>query len=119
MTLVTILSAAGMALGLGGIIPQIVRVARARSAAGQSPAGWVMCLAANSALAYVNLTAFGAFLLATSNIVAALLSAVAVVLILTLGRRPAPLSLPPLEQLRTQELTILREAVTSAELARR
>ena len=44
---------------------------------------------------------------------------VAVVLIVTLGRRPAPLSLPPLEQLRTQELTILREAVTTAELARR
>jgi hypothetical protein len=119
MTLITILSAAGMALGLGGIIPQIVRMVRARSAAGQSPAGWVMCLAANSALAYVNLTAFGALVLATSNLFAALLSAVAVVLIVTLGRRPAPLSLPPLEQLRTQELVILREAVVSAEQARR
>ena len=81
MTLITILSAAGMALGLGGIIPQIIRMARARSAAGQSPAGWVMCLAANSALAYVNITAFGAFVLATSNIVAALLSGVAAILV--------------------------------------
>jgi hypothetical protein len=119
MTLITILSAAGMALGLGGIVPQIIRMVRARSAAGQSPAGWVMCLAANAVLAYVNLTAFGAFFLAASNLTAAVLCAVATALILTLGRRPAPLTLPPLEQLRTQELTILREAVTTAELARR
>src|SRR3954462_9092362 len=99
MTLVTILSAAGMALGLGGIVPQIVRMARARSTAGQSPAGWVMCLAANSALAYVNITAFGALVLAASNLLAALMSGVAVALITTLRRRPAALSLPPLEQL--------------------
>ena len=119
MTLITILSAAGMALGLGGIVPQIIRMVRARSGAGQSPAGWAMCLAANSAMAYVNITAFSALVLAASNLLAALLAGVAVALILTLGRRPAPLSLPPLEQLRTQELTILREAVTTAELARR
>jgi hypothetical protein len=119
MTLITLLSAAGMALGLGGIVPQIVRMARARSAAGQSPLGWAMCLAANSAMAYVNITAFGALILAASNLLAATLCAIAVVLIAALGKRPAPLSLPPLEQLRTQELVVLRDAVTSAELARR
>jgi hypothetical protein len=36
-----------------------------------------------------------------------------------MGRRPAPLPLPPLEQLRTQELAVLREAVATAELTRR
>jgi hypothetical protein len=118
MTLITVLSATGMALGLGGIVPQIVRMARARSAAGQSPAGWLMCLAANAAMAYVNIVAFGAMILAASNLTAACLCGIAVLLILTLGRRPAPLALPPLEQLRTQELVILREAVVTAEQAR-
>jgi hypothetical protein len=70
-------------------------------------------------MAYVNLTAFGAVILAASNLCAALLCALAVILITTLGRRPAPLALPPLEQLRTQELVVLREAVVSAEQARR
>jgi hypothetical protein len=78
-----------------------------------------MCLAANSAMAYVNITAFGALVLACVEPRRRAARGVAVALILTLGRRPAPLSLPPLEQLRTQELTILREAVTTAELARR
>src|SRR5688500_472402 len=119
MTLITVLSAAGMALGLGGIVAQIVRMARARSAAGQSSAGWLTCLGANSAMAYVNITACGAVILATSNIVAASLCAVAVFLIATLGRRPVPLALPEFDQLATQELVILREAVVSAEQARR
>ena len=120
MTLITLLSAAGMALGLGGIVPQIVRMARARSAAGQSLSGWVMCLAANSAMAYVNGVAFGAMILAGSNLTAVALCAIAVLVIVTRGRRPAPpVSFPQLEQLRTQELVILREAVVSAEQARR
>jgi len=119
MTLITVLSALGMALGLGGIIPQIVRMARARSAAGQSSAGWLMCLAANSTMAYVNITAFGAVILAASNLLAASMCAIAVFLIATLGRRPAPLVLPELDHMATQELAVLREAVVSAELARR
>jgi hypothetical protein len=119
MTLITVISATGMALGLGGIVPQIVRMVRARSAAGQSPLGWLMCLAANTAMGYVNITAFGALILAASNLTAALLCGIAVTLIVALGKRPAPLSLPPLEQLRTQELVVLREAVTSAEQRRR
>jgi hypothetical protein len=119
LTLITVLSAAGMALGLGGIVPQIVRMVRARSAAGQSPAGWAMGFAAHSAMCYVNVTAFGAFILAASNVVAATLCAVAVTLITTLGKRPAPVTIPSLEQLKTQELVILREAVASAEQARR
>jgi hypothetical protein len=119
MTVITLVSAAGMALGLGGIVPQIVRMARTRSAAGQSLSGWVMCLAANSAMAYVNGVAFGAMILAVSNLTAVALCAIAVLLIVTLGRRPTPMSLPPLEQLRTQELVILREAVVTAEQSRR
>ena len=119
MTLITLLSAAGMALGLGGIVPQIVRMARARAAAGQSLAGWAMCLAANSAMAYVNYSAFGALLLTAWNVLAALLCSVAIALVATLGRRRAPLALGQLEQLATQELVILRDAVVTAERARR
>ena len=77
-----------------------------------------MCLAANSTMAYVNITAFGALILATSNMLAATLCAIAVFLA-TLGRRPAPLVLPELDHMATQELVVLREAVVSAELARR
>jgi|SRR5688572_12612422 hypothetical protein len=119
MSLVALLSTAGMALGLAGIVPQIVRMVRARSAGGQSPVGWGMALAANSAMAYVNLTAFGALLLVSYNVIAGTLCGVAMLLVVRYGKRRAPLTLPPLEQLRTQELVILREAVTTAEQARR
>ena len=37
MSLVTLLSTAGMALGLAGIVPQIVRMVSARSAGGAEP----------------------------------------------------------------------------------
>jgi hypothetical protein len=119
VSIVTLLSTAGMALGLAGIVPQIVRMMRARSAGGQSPVGWGMALAANTAMGYVNLTAFGAMLLVTYNVIAGSLCGIAMLLVVRYGRRRAPLTLPPLEQLRTQELVILRDAVVSAEQARR
>src|SRR3712207_3674375 len=118
MTLITLLSAAGMALGLGGIVPQIVRMARARSAGGQSPIGWAMALAANSTMAYVNYTAFGALIVTTWGWLAALLCATALILVTPLGRRRPALSLPPLEQLATQELVVLHDAVATASARR-
>jgi len=51
MTLVTFLSSLAMALGLGGIVPQLVCMARSRSAAGHAPSGWAMGAAANLSMA--------------------------------------------------------------------
>jgi hypothetical protein len=42
MTVANLISVAAMALGLGGILPQLARMARSRSAAGQAPSGWAM-----------------------------------------------------------------------------
>jgi hypothetical protein len=116
MTLVTLLSTCAMALGLGGIVPQLARMARSRSAAGQAPLGWAMGLAANLAMAYVNGFGFGAALLTASNLLAAGLCAIALALVGVLGRGPAPPA--GLEQLATQELVLLHAAV-AAEHARR
>jgi hypothetical protein len=83
---------------------------------GQAPLGWAMGLAANLAMAYVNGFGFGAVLLTAWNLLAAGLCAVALGLVGVLGRRPAPVV--GLEQLATQELVLLRDAVV-AERARR
>ena len=53
MTLVTFLSTCAMLLGLGGILPQLVRMVRSRSASGQAPLGWGMGCAAHASMAYV------------------------------------------------------------------
>ena len=70
MTLVTILSTCAMLLGLGGILPQLVRMVRSRSASGQAPLGWGLGCAAHASMAYVNFFGFGSLLLSASNVVA-------------------------------------------------
>jgi hypothetical protein len=120
VTLVTFLSTVAMALGLGGIVPQLVRMVQTRSAAGQSPLGWAMGLAANLSMAYVNGMAFSAVLLCASNLAAGALCACAVGLVVVLGRRspqPEP-SLDFVHDLPTQELVVLREAVLAASASR-
>jgi len=112
MTLVTILSTCAMLLGLGGIVPQLARMVRARSAGGQAPLGWGMGCAAHASMAYVNFFGFHSVLLSASNVVAGSLCATAIVLITTLGRRrsgPAPAF--AFDEMPTHEFAALREAV--------
>jgi hypothetical protein len=109
MTAVTLLSTFAMALGLGGIVPQLVRMVRSRSAAGQAPLGWGMAMAAHMSMAYVNAVAFKAMLLSASNVIACTLCAIAIGLIAVLRRRPeARFSI---DDMATHEFTALREAV--------
>jgi hypothetical protein len=74
-----------MALGLGGIVPQLVCMARARSAAGQSPSGWAMGVAANLSMGYVNGVAFHATMLSVYALSAAALCSAALALTLLYG----------------------------------
>ena len=85
MTLVTFLSSLAMALGLGGIVPQLVCMARSRSAAGQAPSGWAMGAAANLSKGYVNGVAFHATLLSAYALTAAALCTAALALTLLYG----------------------------------
>jgi hypothetical protein len=110
MTFVTALSTFAMALGLGGILPQLVRMVRSRSAAGQAPLGWGMAMAAHMSMAYVNAVAFKALLLSASNLIACTLCAVAIGLIAVLGRRAESAAFS-IDDMATHEFTALREAV--------
>jgi hypothetical protein len=119
MTLVTLLSTFGMALGLGGIVPQLIRMASSRSAAGQAAAGWGMGLAANLSMAYVNAVGFHAALLTASNLLAAGLCATALTLVTLLRGEPAAAAPEyALDDLATQEFVVLRDAVLRADAAR-
>lgn len=112
MTLVTLLSTCAMLLGLGGILPQLIRMVRSRSAGGQAPLGWGMGCAAHASMAYVNFFGFHSTLLSASNLVAGSLCATAIVLITALrgrgGHATAPLVV---DELPTQEFVALRAAV--------
>jgi hypothetical protein len=121
MTILTFLSTLAMVLGLGGILPQLVRMARSRSASGQSAVGWGMGLVASLSMAYVNGTGFDSALLCASNLSAAALCACAMGLILALGDRGTAVAAPAfaVDDMPTQELRGLREAILAAEAARR
>ena len=115
MTLVTLLSTCAMLLGLGGILPQLARMVRTRSAGGQAPLGWGMGCAAHASMAYVNFFGFHSVLLSASNVVAGSLCATAIVLIAALGRRGAAAPAIALDELPTQEFAALRDAVLARE----
>jgi hypothetical protein len=111
MTLVTLLSTCAMLLGLGGILPQLVRMVRSRSAGGQAPLGWAMGCAAHASMAYVNFFGFHSLLLSASNLVAGTLCAAAILLIVTLRDR-APAAAPVVvDDMPTHEFVALRAAV--------
>jgi hypothetical protein len=111
MTLVTLLSTTAMVLGLGGILPQLARMIRTRSAGGQAVLGWGMGGAAHASMAYVNFFGFHSLLLSASNVIAGSLCVTAIVLITTLGRRAQPTSTIVLDDMPTHEFAALREAV--------
>jgi hypothetical protein len=117
MTLVTLLSTCAVLLGFGGILPQLVRMVRSRSAGGQAPLGWGMSCGAYAAMAYVNFFGFDSVLLSVSNVVAGSLCAAAILLITLLRNRtpaqaPAPLVV---DDLPTQEFAALSAAVAARE----
>lgn len=85
-----------MAVGLAAALPQIARMLRTRSAAGQSSTGWAMGLLANVCMGYVNLRGFDAHLLAASNALSGLLCLAAIGLITRFGAGDAPAEAAPL-----------------------
>jgi hypothetical protein len=115
MTLVTLLSTCAMLLGLGGILPQLVRMVRSRSASGQAPLGWGMGCAAHASMAYVNFFGFDSLLLSASNLLAGTLCAIAILLITALRDRTAAAPPVVVDELPTQEFVALRAAVLARE----
>jgi hypothetical protein len=123
MLLISVLSTVAIAFGIGANLPQISRMMRSRSAAGQSPVGWAMGAVTNLCLAYVNLVGLGATFLGLANLTTVVLCSVAISLTLRFGGgvaaddaavAPARPGHDTLVDLPTQELVLLREAVDSA-----
>ena len=77
MTLLSLVSTLAILLGLAGVVPQIVAMVRRRSAAGQSPLGWLLGVMVNVLMAYVNLAGYGAEALALGNACGGMLCLVA------------------------------------------
>ena len=84
MTLTALLSTCAMVMGLGGIVPQLVRMVRTRSAGGQALIGWGLGTAAHASMTYVNLVGFHSVVLGAYSITAGSLCAVAMALIAAL-----------------------------------
>jgi hypothetical protein len=77
VTLLSLISTLAILLGLAGVVPQIVAMVRRRSAAGQSPLGWLLGVMVNVLMAYVNLAGYGAEALALGNACGGILCLVA------------------------------------------
>lgn len=128
MLLVSVLSSIAIAFGIGANLPQIARMHRSRSAAGQSPLGWIMGAITNLCLAYVNLVGLGATLLGFANLGTVVLCSIAVALTLRFGgaaeapptaAAPTVVTVTPghetMIDMPTQEFVLLREAIDAAE----
>ena len=100
MTLLSLISTLAILLGLAGVVPQIVAMVRRRSAAGQSPLGWLLGVMVNVLMAYVNLAGYGAESLALGNACGGMLCLVALGCATRLPRAatlPAPARPDPLD----------------------
>lgn len=143
MLLVSVLSSVAIVFGIGANLPQIARMHRSRSAAGQSPVGWIMGAVTNLCLAYVNLVGLGATLLGAANLGTVVLCSIAVSLTVRFGETghpeaaavaPASLAAAPVApvaiaslmasshdtmvDMPTQEFTVINDAVRAAEQRR-
>lgn len=141
MLLVSVLSSVAIVFGIGANLPQIARMHRSRSAAGQSPVGWIMGAVTNLCLAYVNLVGLGATLLGAANLGTVVLCSIAVALTLRFGESgqadaeavPSTVAAPAepicvsslvassydtMVDMPTQEFTVINEAVRAAEQRR-
>ena len=90
-TLIATISMLAAVIGIGGIVPQLITMLRTRSSAGQSPVGWTFGILTHTALAFVNLLGYHAFVLGSGNIVSlsGCLTAVYLVRRFRAGRQPA------------------------------
>jgi uncharacterized protein with PQ loop repeat len=86
MSIVSVISAAAILVGLLGVIPQIISMLRGRSAAGQSALSWTLGVGVNILMFYVNMDGYDAPLLALGNVIGAILSTVALGCVLWLNR---------------------------------
>ena len=112
MTLTALLSTCAMVMGLGGIVPQLTRMVRTRSAGGQALVGWGLGTAAHASMTYVNLVGFHSMVLGAYSITAGSLCAVAMVLIAALRRRgEAATPALAVDELATHEFAAVRAAV--------
>lgn len=139
MLLVSVLSSVAIVFGIGANLPQIARMHRSRSAAGQSPVGWIMGAVTNLCLAYVNLVGLGATLLGAANLGTVVLCSIAVSLTVRFGEtghretvtEPEPVAAAPvgiaslvasshdtMVDMPTQEFTLINDAVRAAEQRR-
>ena len=118
MTTISLLTLAACVLGQAGILPQLTRMVRARSAAGQSPVGWVLGAATNACLLYVNLAGYHAPLLAVSNTLGLLLCLTCATAVLRLGAS-APAPAADVTDLPTQGFEALVASVRAAKAERR
>jgi uncharacterized membrane protein YccC len=107
-TLIATISMLAALIGLGGIVPQLSTMLRARSSAGQSTVGWTFALSTNSALAFVNLFGYHAWVLGSGNVASFLGCLTAVYLVRRFRARPSE---PTVSDMHTQEFAVLREAV--------
>lgn len=143
MLLVSVLSSVAIVFGIGANLPQIARMHRSRSAAGQSPVGWIMGAVTNLCLAYVNLVGLGATLLGAANLGTVVLCSIAVALTVRFGESgqreaevvesapvaavtTAPVGIATIVasshdtmvDMPTQEFTLINDAVRAAEQRR-
>lgn len=94
MTVLQIVSSSAILLGLAGVVPQIAAMVRRRSAAGQSPVGWLLGVSVNVLMAYVNLVGYGATTLALGNACGGTLCLVALACAVRLPRTSTPVVIP-------------------------
>ena len=135
MNTISLISAIAVVVSIGGILPQIVAMLKARSSAGQSALGWCLGVLVNGLLGYVNAEGAQSVVLTAGNAVGFLLSATALVLVFRYRIDHASDSLgalepgavvstlldparAPLIELQTEELEALHGAVTHARATR-
>jgi hypothetical protein len=121
MTTISLLTIAACVLGQAGIVPQLARMVRARSAAGQSPIGWMLGGLTNACLLYINLAGYHALMLAVSNTLGLLLCVACTAATLRLGDRPPPDEpfAADITALPTQEFEVLVQDIRAARVERR
>lgn len=90
MTILSVISTLAILLGIAGVVPQIAAMVRRRSAAGQSPVGWLLGVTVNALMGYVNLEGYGATALALGNACGGFLCLIALTCALRLPRAVGP-----------------------------
>ena len=112
MSLLTVFSTTAIVVGLAAILPQLVTMIRARSAAGQSSLGWSLGAFVNTLMAYVNFAGYHATVLALGNLFSVMLCLTAVSLVARYrDRGPARTAEVGVDDLPTGEFWALREAL--------